>query len=146
MPNLKEPCESKRRLYVNVLHSVILYAAHVWADEFGMFNTYQSSIKKLQRSMALRVISAYRTASYESATLFARIPPVSLLAARQKRLFFKICDTRTYQEFELLSYSELYQIADKDMETQWYNMLQDATLTGTRVRSHPSCIQSMVGT
>lgn len=89
MPNLRGPTEEKRKLYVNIIHAILLYAAPVWSDTFGMFKTYQMSIRRVQRCMALRVISAYRTVSYEAATLLARIPPFDLLASRNNKIYIK---------------------------------------------------------
>lgn len=72
MPNLRGPIEEKR-FYSNVIHSVLLYGAPVWAEAFGQYKSYQISIDRIQRSLALRIISAYRTVSYESSLLLARI-------------------------------------------------------------------------
>lgn len=33
LPNLGGPCEAVRKLYVSVVHSILLYGAPVWADE-----------------------------------------------------------------------------------------------------------------
>lgn len=89
LPNLKGPSETKRRLYVNVVHSILTYGAPVWAETFGLYKSYQEPIRRIQRGMALRVISAYRTISFESALLLARIPPFHLLVAKLNRIFIR---------------------------------------------------------
>jgi len=36
MPNLRGPEERKRRLYAGIVHSVVLYAAPIWADSLNV--------------------------------------------------------------------------------------------------------------
>lgn len=46
-------------------------------------------LKKIRRRVALRVVCAYRTMSYEGASLLARLPPLHLLAKKYKELCSK---------------------------------------------------------
>ncbi|KMQ88059.1 reverse transcriptase [Lasius niger] len=60
MPNLKGPDERRRRLFANVIMSVILYGAPVWGDVLAT-SRLLPALYRLQRTVAQRVISAYRT-------------------------------------------------------------------------------------
>lgn len=95
MPNLRGPGEAKRRFYVHMINSVLLYASPVWSVFLSRFHTYQYRFRRVQRLMALRVISAYRTLSYEAATLLAVVPPVHLLAARNRRMYVRLHELST---------------------------------------------------
>ncbi|CAL1685118.1 unnamed protein product [Lasius platythorax] len=86
MPNLRGPDERRRRLFANVILSVILYGAPVWGDEV-VSNRLQKVMGSLERSVAQRVISAYRTVSSNAALLLARMPPLKFLAPMRKRVY-----------------------------------------------------------
>src|SRR5580765_8861383 len=62
MPNLRGPDERQRRLYANAIMSVLLYGAPVWANELNR-SQLLTALNRLERSLAQRVISAYRTTS-----------------------------------------------------------------------------------
>ncbi|KMQ83274.1 reverse transcriptase [Lasius niger] len=69
MPNLRGPDEKKRQLYANVLASVLLYGAPIWSDALASSKRTQVPFRRIQRGMALRVISAYRSVSFNMATI-----------------------------------------------------------------------------
>lgn len=71
MSNIRGPGETKRRLYTHVIHSVLLYAAPVWSEKLAASKTQQIPFKRLQKSIALRVIRSFKTLSYEAATHLA---------------------------------------------------------------------------
>lgn len=89
MPNLRGPDKKRRRLYANVVTSVILYGAPVWGDVLAC-NRLSRILISLERTVAQRVISAYRTVSYNAALLLARLPPWSLMAGMRKRIYDRI--------------------------------------------------------
>ncbi|XP_020297412.1 uncharacterized protein LOC109861964 [Pseudomyrmex gracilis] len=81
-PNLGGPKTKVRRLYGNVVHSVALYGAPLWA-EAAMRAGARSSFGQLcaaQRLAALRVISGFRTVATETTGVLAGMPPLALLA------------------------------------------------------------------
>jgi hypothetical protein len=86
MPNLRGPTEATRKLYVAVMHSVALYACPAWATQARARMGWQS-LRRVQRAMAIRSIAAYRTISYEAASILARIPPIHLLAEERERTY-----------------------------------------------------------
>lgn len=58
MANKKGPSEKKRRLYSNVINSIVLYGAPIWAEEAGNTPKIVQSIRSVQRRASLRVIRA----------------------------------------------------------------------------------------
>ncbi|RLU17589.1 hypothetical protein DMN91_009825 [Ooceraea biroi] len=87
MRNLQGPGDRKRRLYANTVYAILLYGAPIWAEELEGNRRFKVAMRKLQRKLALRVISAYRTVSYEAAEVLARLPPVDLMALKLKRIY-----------------------------------------------------------
>lgn len=79
MPNVRGPRASKRRLYGHVVQSVILYAASIWSDTLAA-ERQRKKVAKVQRQVAIRVTSAYRTVSEEAVLLLASMAPLDLIA------------------------------------------------------------------
>lgn len=87
MPNLRGPSERKRHFYATVLTSVFTYAAPVWASVLSSSpERVIRPLRRIQRTIAIRVISAYRTVSFDAATLLARMPPWTLEASLRRRV------------------------------------------------------------
>jgi len=57
LPNLRGPHESKRRLYANVIASVVMYAAPIWAPA-SVNSEMRSQLRRWQRTIALRTCMA----------------------------------------------------------------------------------------
>jgi len=94
MPNLRGPIEKKRRLYAGIVASVVLYAAPIWADSLVASRESRRLFRQWQRVIALRVCSAYRSVSFDSGTLLARLIPYELLAAERARMFWRVQDAK----------------------------------------------------
>lgn len=94
MPNLRGPGERRRRLYAEVIHSIIMYGAPIWIDAVERDRRIRAELRKVQRRIALRVISAYRTVSYEAATILARIIPADILMRKHSRVFERTAEGR----------------------------------------------------
>lgn len=97
MPNLRGPSESKKRLYYNVLLSVVMYGAprgDVMASRWRDLRALQ----RVQKEMALRVISGYRTVAFDAALLLARVPPFFMVATMLKRIFVGSRELRSLGE------------------------------------------------
>lgn len=58
------------------------------------FVAAQAPMKRVQRTVALRVIAAYRTVSHTAATLLAKMPPITLFARGRKRIYDRVQDMR----------------------------------------------------
>lgn len=92
MPNVRGPSESKRRLYGTVLSSVALYGAPVWCRAFAESASGKRVMRAAQKTVAVRVCSAYRTVSFEAAVLLARLIPYELAAAERGRIYERVSD------------------------------------------------------
>ena len=71
------------RLVASVVHSKLLYAAPVWANALQN-HAIQKKLFSAQRSAALRIVSAYRTASTSAVLVLASVPPIDLLAEERQ--------------------------------------------------------------
>ncbi|XP_026466018.1 uncharacterized protein LOC113369546 [Ctenocephalides felis] len=79
MANCMGPRTRKRRVLLEVVHSVLLYGAEIWADILKQ-KTYRRKISAVQRRGALRVTCAYRTVSEAAVLVIAGATPIDLLA------------------------------------------------------------------
>lgn len=86
MPNIDGPKSSKRRLLNSVVNSMILYAAPVWAKEIQK-KKYRDILTRIQRKMAIKITSAYRTTSTEALQAIAGTTPIDLLVEERTRLY-----------------------------------------------------------
>lgn len=135
MPNLRGPGEAKRRLYANVVLSVILYATPIWCDALKASAKSQRIVNKVLHTVAVRVIAAYRTISLDVALLLARIPPLSLMADERRRTAERVSVLRsegTYDRRCLVGIR--VQESDKTLE-KWATYLASPGLAGTRTIS-----------
>lgn len=78
MPNTAGPRSSKRKLLVTVIHSIVLYAAPIWAEALK-YQRYKMMVQRIQRSVLIRAGRAYRTTSNEALCVVTGIPPIHLL-------------------------------------------------------------------
>jgi len=92
--NLEGPRDGVRRLYAEVVHSVALYAAPVWADEVEASRQICILLHRVQRRMAIRAIRDYRTISHATATALAGQPPLELLASMKRKVFLDMAELR----------------------------------------------------
>ena len=82
MPNIGEPREAKRSLVESVVYSKQLYAACALNN-----HAIQRKLSSAQRGAALRIVSAYGTASMCAALVLASVPPIDLLAKERQETF-----------------------------------------------------------
>lgn len=85
--NKKGPTEKKRMLYQNVVNSIMLYGAPVWAEEIREYPRRAKELWAVQKRIALRVIKAYRTVSKDMALFLARSPPIELQAGKLSAVY-----------------------------------------------------------
>nr|XP_012217855.1 PREDICTED: uncharacterized protein LOC105669457 [Linepithema humile] len=79
LPNVGGPNVKVRRLYANVVQSVSLYGAPVWADKVLASRRIKAMIHRQQRRLAVRIIRSYCTTSFVAATALAGLLPVEFL-------------------------------------------------------------------
>lgn len=92
MPNLRGPEERKRRLYANVIASVTLYGAPIWADTVASSSGLTTRLRRIQRIYVLRFTCAYRTVSFDIACLLAILPYIllTMVACARKRIYDRV--------------------------------------------------------
>ncbi|XP_018372872.1 PREDICTED: uncharacterized protein LOC108767457 [Trachymyrmex cornetzi] len=87
--NIGDPGERRRRMYVTIVMSVILYGAPIWTQTVARNRETLGSVRKLQRQLALRVIRGYRTVSHEAAAILSGMIPFDLAADRIRRAYLR---------------------------------------------------------
>ncbi|XP_067208439.1 uncharacterized protein [Linepithema humile] len=80
LPNVGGSNVRVRHLYANVVQSVSLYGALVWADKVLASRRIQAMVHRQQRRLASRIIRFYCTTSFVAATALAGLLPVEFLA------------------------------------------------------------------
>lgn len=130
MPNLRGPDERRRRLFANVVLSVILYGALVWGDRIVKRSCTVPALHRLHRTIAQRVISAYRTVSSNAALLLARLPPIKLLATSRKRTYERIKELRDNGNLDPISRREIKESEFTNMCNAWRTFLEKPNTPG----------------
>lgn len=78
MPNVGGPKASKRRAMCTAAYSMILYGCEIWEPVLKI-KKYRKQLVAMQRQLAIRICSAYRTAGTEVVLLLANTPPIDIL-------------------------------------------------------------------
>lgn len=78
LPNLGGSGGRCRRLYVTMVGSIALYGVPVWWQDLRDSRHSLSTLKSVQRLMALQIIRGYRTIALEMALMLAGTPPWEL--------------------------------------------------------------------
>ncbi|KMQ85237.1 reverse transcriptase [Lasius niger] len=123
MPNLRGPDERRKRLFANTVMSIVLYVAPVWEDTLTR-SKRQPALHRLQRTIAQRVISAYRTVSSNAALLLARLPPVKLVAGMRKKIYDQIKMRREDGSFLPETRKEIKEPELQKMYDEWREQLE----------------------
>lgn len=97
--NLRGSRETRRRLFANVVMSVVLYAAPVWSNALVASRKGREKLDRLMRAINIRVIAGYRTVPLEASSLLARIPPLSLLASERTRIYNRVKDLKALPDW-----------------------------------------------
>lgn len=85
LPNISAAKHRKRLLLSNAVHSIILYGVPIWAHR--MSRQGWTVLSRVQRRIALRVASAYRTVSGDALLVVTGIPPIELQAQLRKSAY-----------------------------------------------------------
>lgn len=94
LPNIGGPNNKVRKLYSNVVASIALYGASVWAFDIKKNKKTLSILRACQRRMAGRVIRAYKTASFATVTTLAGIPPFELSAVKYQEVHERVAEVK----------------------------------------------------
>jgi len=89
MPNVGGPKQLRRRLYVAVTQSILLYGAPSWAHTLDYAPANVTQLNRVQRTSLLRSICGYRTISETAANILAAVPPADLLARERSLVFLE---------------------------------------------------------
>lgn len=134
MPNFRGPQEAKRRLYARTMEYVILYGAPVWSGELSASKTGQMILRRVHRTIAIRVVSAYRTASSDAVLLLARMSPLQLMASTQKRILDRLRDLRRLGQWSKEREEDIKRGETYLLRQQWRLFLQRPNAAGALTR------------
>ena len=87
LPNIGGAGVRVRRLYEGVVRSRILYRAPVWAEDLMASRRSLLLLRRLQITIAIRIVRGYRTISYASVSVLAASPPYELQAPALRRVY-----------------------------------------------------------
>lgn len=86
LPNIGGPSPAKRKLLAGVVLCQLLYAAPAWASAVVKREHCLKHLRAAYRRAALRVTMAYRTTSYEAATMLSSMTSIDLLATERRKI------------------------------------------------------------
>ena len=86
MANVGGPTQSKRRLLMETVNSILLYGSETWASALKV-ESRRRVLSAVQRTAALRVASAYRTVSESAVLVISSMIPIDLQAYERKILW-----------------------------------------------------------
>ncbi|KMQ92618.1 reverse transcriptase [Lasius niger] len=132
MPNLRGPREDKRNLYSKVIQPVIFYGAPVWCEAFERSTRAQRILRRVQRTLAIRVISAYRTTSCDAASLLARIPPLHITARCRRRVFEGVSALKASGDWSRDAAAVIRETEQLVLYHEWAEYLRNPSLWGKR--------------
>lgn len=131
MSNLRGLGEKKRQLFATVVRSVAMYAAPVWGEVFASSpERITRPLRKLQRTIVIRVTAAYRTVSYDAVTLLARSPPWKLEATLRSRIYNRSRDSINRNEFSHEVEAEIRNGENLLLVRQWNILLSNPEVWG----------------
>ncbi|XP_011150757.2 uncharacterized protein LOC105189989 [Harpegnathos saltator] len=129
MPNIGGPNMKARRLHAGIVSSVALYGAPIWAEALAVSRPLQAILRRAHRTVAIRVIRAYRTVSHVTATALAGMSPLELLALMYWSMYMRKGELRENLEAgESLARAikRLRHQARQLLPQRWQRRLQDA--------------------
>ncbi|KAL6416571.1 hypothetical protein ACFW04_013341 [Cataglyphis niger] len=94
----------------------------------------QIIINRVLRTLAIRVVSGYRTISLDAALLLARIPPVYLLANARRRVYDRVKDLWNSNRWSKKAESEIKVDENLLLYRQWEVYCENPNLAGARTR------------
>ena len=82
MANIGGPAQSRRRLIMTIMDSILLYGSEIWADALNV-DCRMRILSSVQRTAVFRVASAYRTAIL----VISGVIPIGLQTSKRKRMW-----------------------------------------------------------
>lgn len=133
MPNLRGPGENKRRLYYNVVSSVIMYGAPIWWKTLAKNKDSLAKLNRIWRMVAIRIIAGYRTISLDAACLLARVPPLIMIAELRGNTYLRMKELRNNNEVDERSVRGLKEEEIRLLRERWRTHLNRANVAGGRL-------------
>ena len=90
LPRLGGPDVGVRRQYAGVVRSRLLYGAPIWAEDRMDSRCSLLKVRKLHRTVAIRVVRVFRTISAAAESVLAGFPPFELQALRYREIYLHI--------------------------------------------------------
>ena len=87
LPRLGGPGVGGRRLYAGVVRSRLLYGAPIWAEDLMASRRSLLKVRRLHRTVAIRVVRGFRTILAAAAAVLAGFPPFELQALRCREIY-----------------------------------------------------------
>lgn len=133
LPNLGGPGGKTRRLYINTVRAIALYGAPVWANELKKSKQNIALMKRMLRPLAIRTARAYRTVSYDAATVLAGIPPIECVAQEHANMYRAISAIRDRGlQVTKTAQNRLRQHFRRKTICEWDGVLASHTISGKR--------------
>lgn len=134
MPNLRGPSEKRRKLFYGAVTAAALYGSPIWGREFAADKQKQTGMVRIQRHLAIRMIAAYRTTSYNAATLLARTPPWVLVADTNRRIYNRVKELRDQGNWTQVREEGTKSEERNKMMGRWKAQMERDHLAGARTR------------
>ncbi|XP_070530002.1 uncharacterized protein [Cardiocondyla obscurior] len=132
-PNLGGPSGGARRLYVNTVRAIALYAAPVWADALAANRRSRVKLESAFHPVAVGASRAYRTVSRAAAAVLAGIIPADLLALEYARTFRRLRAIRENRGTVTPAARSRVRLEHRaDTVVQWSRRLHEETPWGWR--------------
>ncbi|XP_018358985.1 PREDICTED: uncharacterized protein LOC108758488 [Trachymyrmex cornetzi] len=94
LPNLGGPNDRTRKLYINVIKSIALYGAPIWAYQVRTNRRAIQILRRSQRRITGRLIRAYKTTSHAVNSVLAGVPSLELEAIQYKEVYERVTNLR----------------------------------------------------
>lgn len=118
MPNVRGPREKKRRLIATSIMSKVMYAAPAWEKAMDKA-CHRARLQSVQRLVALRIVSGYRTVSTAAALVLASLPPVDLLVRESRERYDGTRGPATTQETVMTIRREARRTVLQEWQRRW---------------------------
>jgi hypothetical protein len=92
LPNIGGAGTGVRRLYEGVIRSRVLYGSHIWAGDLMANRRSLALLRRLHRTIAIRIARGYRTISHVSEFVLAASPPFELQALAPQQVYDHLRD------------------------------------------------------
>ena len=123
MPNIGGPRASKRRVISGAASSVLLYGAPIWGGVMR-HGKYRNMVGSVQRKLALRIGSAYRTVSLEAAQVIAGLIPIDLKIRERMKAHGSNTETKEQIRAQII----------KEWQDRWSGTQEKAEWTRTLIK------------